>query len=178
MLDNRCADHRFTPVDDITDTLTRKLREIDPVDDAVSRGANSAKTRFLGFKLTSKPQDAASANGADPVPGEALASGALARVSIAEGPGRGHTFSITNSFTRIGRDKEQEIQLAFGDTHISREEHATIVHYGDGIGFVIRDGLRVNPVLLNNRTIRGDTPLRNGDMIRIGATTLRFETIR
>jgi hypothetical protein len=178
MLNNRRAEDRFSPVEDVTDSIARKLGELDRGNDRTASTAKTAKTRFIGVRLTATKTTPAPIEAATPDLNKVSGPKALARVVIVDGPGQGQSFFVKDSFTRIGREQDQEIQLAFGDNAISRDGHATIVHYGEGSDFVIRDGMRVNPVLVNNRTIRGDKTLGTGDIIRIGATTLRFEAFQ
>ena len=99
----------------------------------------------------------------------------LGQLAIVEGAGRGKCFALTHkTASRIGRGDNQEIQLAFGDNSVSRTSHATIVYYGEHYGFLIRDGRKANPVFLNGRALSQDEYLVNGDLIRVGETTLRF----
>ena len=50
---------------------------------------------------------------------------------IIQGPGQGRSFELTYNRNRIGRGKENEVNLDFGeasDQEISRNNHATIAH--------------------------------------------------
>ena len=98
------------------------------------------------------------------------------RLIVVEGPGRGYEFQLTDASNRIGRGDGQEVQLAFGDEFVSREGHATIIFYGERDGFILRDGGKANPVLVNGASVRGDQQLRFGDIICIGETALLFSS--
>lgn len=135
------------------------------------------KTRFLSFGQVTEPDRNETLDG-----GEAPISGrsgkrVLAKLTIVGGPGRGEVFRIDSDFVQIGRGDGQDIQLAFGDDAVSRKCHASIANYGHQTGFVIRDGMKPNPVLLNGNIISGDERLKDRDLIRIGNTTLRFRCV-
>ena len=103
---------------------------------------------------------------------------------LAEGDNRGRVRSaqvqgvVVEAHAREheGRGDGQEVQLAFGDEFVSREGHATIIFYGERDGFILRDGGKANPVLVNGASVRGDQQLRFGDIICIGETALLFSS--
>jgi len=64
--------------------------------------------------------------------------------------------------------------LDLGDTSISREQHAAIAYDEEANGFFLGHGGKSNIVRLNGRPVLSTEDLQNGDMIRIGETTLRF----
>lgn len=136
---------------------------------------NRVKTRFLNFRFAAKPEID------EPIANEACAAdlsghhNPLGQLAIVEGAGRGKRFALTHkTASRIGRGDNQEIQLAFGDNSISRTSHATIVYYGEHYGFLLRDGRKANPVFLNGRALSRDEYLSDGDLIRVGETTLQY----
>jgi hypothetical protein len=71
---------------------------------------------------------------------------------------------------RIGRDDDNDIVL--DDSWVSRK-HARILTRPDGI--FIRDRDSANGVYVNGSPIGADTTLSDGDVIRIGSTTMRYE---
>ncbi|MFQ6395249.1 BTAD domain-containing putative transcriptional regulator [Nocardia sp. KC 131] len=71
---------------------------------------------------------------------------------------------------RIGRDADNDIVL--DDSWVSRK-HARILTRPDGI--FIRDRDSANGVYVNGSPIGADTTLSDGDVIRIGSTTMRYE---
>ncbi|WP_194814538.1 BTAD domain-containing putative transcriptional regulator [Nocardia sp. XZ_19_385] len=71
---------------------------------------------------------------------------------------------------RIGRAPDNDVVL--DDNRVSRK-HARILHREDGV--FIRDRDSANGVYVNGAPIGSDTPLSDGDVIRVGSTTLRFE---
>ncbi len=95
-------------------------------------------------------------------------------VVVVDGPGRGTSFAIQDGVSQIGRGDDQMIQLDFGDMGISRTNHAAIAFDGEARQFFLGHGGKANIVRLNGRPVLSTEPLRHGDTIRIGETTLRF----
>jgi FHA domain-containing protein len=177
MLGVRRVSGRVSQINKVSDRVAKNLRGLDGVgqtDEQNEKNPNRVKTRFLGFKFAAEPENNEQnwdyRKTAEPPEAEAP----LGRLVVVQGPGRGRSFALMDDVNRIGRGDNQEVRLAFGDSFISRESHATIVNYGERGGFVIRDGGNANPVLLNGHTLRGNEHLENGGLIRIGETTLRF----
>lgn len=95
-------------------------------------------------------------------------------VVIAEGPGRGESFALLTGMSQIGRGEDQAIQLDFGDTAISRNNHAAIVYDPESFTFWLGHGGKANIVRLNGKPVIANEQLSTGDLIRIGETSLRF----
>lgn len=70
----------------------------------------------------------------------------------------------------IGRGDGNDIVVA--DTFVSHE-HAIITRYKHG--FWLTDLGSTNGTLHNNRRVADEIPLKNGDLIVVGAVTFRFE---
>ncbi|MEM1387527.1 MAG: FHA domain-containing protein [Pseudomonadota bacterium] len=145
------------------------LRDLDPAGTPAGR----AKTRLIGFaghdagpsdifKETNRPTD----GGPNMFP--------VGWLIIIEGPGRGASFTLFSGLTQIGRGEEQTISLNFGDHSISRENHASIAYDDEDNLFYLGHGGKANIVRLNGRPVLSTEDLSNGDLIRIGETTLRF----
>lgn len=101
----------------------------------------------------------------------------VGRLTIVEGPGTGNVRSVFSGTNQVGRYPENKIALDFGDNAISRHQHAVITYSrGDRI-FRILDGGKPNPVLVNGAKVVSDQELKNGDLLRIGMTTLRFNVL-
>ena len=73
----------------------------------------------------------------------------------------------------VGRIPEA-IRLDFGDTSISRANHAAIAYDSEQGGFYLGHGGKANMVRLNDRPVLSTEEISSGAMIRIGETTLRF----
>lgn len=95
-------------------------------------------------------------------------------IVVAEGPGRGESFSLMAGMSQIGRGEDQAIQLDFGDNSISRTNHAAIVFDPDTKEFLLGHGGKSNIVRLNDKPLISNETLKTGDVIRIGETALRF----
>lgn len=95
-------------------------------------------------------------------------------IVVAEGPGRGESFSLMSGMSQIGRGEDQAIQLDFGDNSISRTNHAAIVFDPDSKEFLLGHGGKSNIVRLNDKPLISNETLKTGDIVRIGETVLRF----
>ncbi len=96
---------------------------------------------------------------------------------IVAGPGKGTYFTLAQGVSQIGRDEDQAVQLDFGDTSISRQNHAAIAFDEERRSFFVGHGGKSNLVRLNGKPLLSTEPVRNGDEIRIGETTLRLVTL-
>lgn len=95
-------------------------------------------------------------------------------IVITDGPGRGESFSLMAGMSQIGRGEDQAVQLDFGDNSISRTNHAAIVYDPESKEFLLGHGGKSNIVRLNDKPLISNEQLKNGDVIRIGETILRF----
>lgn len=154
----------------------------DPIDDAVAmpapaagraaRRAGRVKTRLLGFNGggDANPFDAATGPAATAAP-------VLCPVGwlvVAAGPGRGHAFALFAGVSQIGRGQDQAVRLDFGDTAISRQNHAAIAYDREQGKFYLGHGGKANLVRLNGRPVLSTEEMATGSRIRIGETTLHF----
>ena len=98
-------------------------------------------------------------------------------LTVIEGNGRGEKRAVYTGTNQVGRSSDNRIALDFGDTTISRVQHAVIVFDAGKRKFQIFDGGKQNPILVNGERLVGDQFMADGDTIRIGMTTLRFNVI-
>ena len=91
-------------------------------------------------------------------------------VDVPMGGDSSHRVRLVNETTTIGRDISNEIALRL-DEQVSRF-HAVLVRYP--AGHCVRDVGSSNGTFVNGKRIAGDHHLHNGDMIRLGTTTLAF----
>jgi pSer/pThr/pTyr-binding forkhead associated (FHA) protein len=75
---------------------------------------------------------------------------------------------------QIGRNDDQAIQLDFGDTGISRSNHAVIAYDPEDRKCYLGHGGKANLVRLNGKPVLSTVALSNGDLIRISETSIRF----
>lgn len=94
---------------------------------------------------------------------------------------RGLDFRLVEGVNRIGRGRDMEVCLDFGedsDTSVSRETHAQVVYEGSSGTFSVERGSSRNLPLLNGKTLRRDAELNEGDVLMLGTTRLRFVPFR
>lgn len=180
--------------DDVPVLSARKIWEMDQADTATSapraaapevvqvptsipgrqerRGAGRVKTRLLGFQsahaqeedVFEASRDAGGPTGLFPV----------GWILVVKGEGRGSCFTLYNGVSAIGRGEDQTVRLNFGDSSISRNNHAAIAFDDEQNKFYLGHGGKSNIVRLNGRPVLSTEELSQGDLIRIGETTLKF----
>jgi hypothetical protein len=132
-----------------------------------------AKTRLLGF-------DTSDGQVVDLFNGQAAAEAApdtrfpVGWIVVAKGPGYGESFTLKAGMSAIGRGEDQAVSLDFGDTAVSRSNHAAIVYDPETSQFFLGHGGKSNIVRLNGQPVISNEVLNTGDLIRLGETTLRF----
>jgi len=138
------------------------------------RRSGRVKTRLLGFQHSSDAE-------IDPL--AAAAGNATARddvkfpvgwIVVVEGPGLGSSFTLFSGVSPIGRGEDQSVKLDFGDTSISRVNHALVAYDPEQRKFFLGHGGKANIVRLNDQPVLSTEEMTNSDLIRIGETTLRF----
>lgn len=93
---------------------------------------------------------------------------------VVAGPGIGECFNLSAGVSQIGREEGQAVQLDFGDTTISRANHASIAFDDEQRHFYIGHGGKSNLVRLNGKPLLSTEQIKSGDEIKIGETTLRL----
>ena len=149
------------------------LSQVAVTPDGAGHRAGRVRTRLLGFDATpALPADPISAaRSAIPAPAARCPVGWIV---VTGGPGRGSFFALFNGVSQIGRGEDQAIKLAFGDTSISRSNHAAVAYDDETNGFFLGHGGKTNLVRLNDRPVISTEVLHHHDIIRIGETTLMF----
>lgn len=140
------------------------------------RSAGRVKTRLLGFQADDQAQDifAATAEKAEG-PAQARPTAFPAGwIVVTDGPGRGACFTLHVGVSQIGRGEDQAVRLDFGDTSISRNNHAAVAYDDEQAKFYLGHGGKSNLVRLNGRPVLSTEEMSDGDEIRIGETTLKF----
>lgn len=79
-------------------------------------------------------------------------------------------FAVRDGSTAIGRSPESDIVLKSDDYASGR--HARLTRHG-GLLY-IEDADSTNGTYVNDRKTVGATPLREGDIVRVGSTTFRY----
>ncbi len=96
-------------------------------------------------------------------------------ITVVGGPDQGKLFELSDLYLRVGRSESQEIQL-LNDDAVSRESHAIIGFVPDSRRFIIIDGGKVNPVLVNGAVVQDAAFLKDGDILKIGESELCLTT--
>jgi hypothetical protein len=92
---------------------------------------------------------------------------------IVSGPGTGHVASIENGMNIVGRGREAQIRIDFGDTGISREDHVRFSYDDSSREFHVIPGK--GPITrLRGELVKEPRLLSRGDLVTIGGTQLRF----
>ncbi len=137
------------------------------------RSAGRVKTRLLGFQPgddVAKDVFEAAREGSGP----AATDFPVGWIVVTEGPGRGKCFTLFNGVSNIGRGEDQAVRLDFGDTSISRNNHAAVAFDIEQSKFFLGHGGKSNLVRLNGKPVLSTEEMSEGDEIRIGETTLKF----
>ncbi|MCG6883157.1 MAG: FHA domain-containing protein, partial [Silicimonas sp.] len=137
------------------------------------RSAGRVKTRLLGFQADDEAKDvfAAKTGGPAPVVADRFPTG---WIIVIDGPGRGASFSLHVGVSNIGRGEDQAVRLDFGDTSISRNNHAAVAFDEEQGKFFLGHGGKSNLVRLNGKPVLSTEEMADGDEIRIGETSLKF----
>jgi hypothetical protein len=131
----------------------------------------SEMTRLIGpprKRLTAPPPDEPekkASDSADPVVGWLV---------IVAGPGRGNFCRLGYGQNSIGRDAEERVRLDFGDGGVSRTKHCFLIYEPRTRQYSLRPGDGTNLTYLNGAMLSQPRPIKNGDLIELGNTTLRF----
>ncbi len=99
-------------------------------------------------------------------------AGMVGVLIVKEGAARDEVYKVFDGENTIGRSDTAEIRTDSRDDSVSRE-HAVIIHESGNFGLKpLKEG--TNPTFLNNDEVSGGAGLADGDLIRIGNTTLKF----
>ena len=100
-------------------------------------------------------------------------SGLVAVLIVKEGLARDQIYRVYDGENSMGRGKSAKIRVDSADSSISRL-HAMIIHEFGSFGIKpLKEGK--NPTFVNEVEVTGGGMLVDGDLIRIGNTTLRFK---
>ena len=93
------------------------------------------------------------------------------------GPGRGECFTLKSGVSQIGRDAQETVSIDFGDLSISRKNHASIAYDLEDHSFYLGHGGKANIVRLNGKPVLSTETVKDGDIIKIGETSLRLKVL-
>jgi len=161
------------PADEVAPPPTAPISVPAPAAGRARRQAGRVKTRLLGFGNDfGGEKDLFAADGTAVQPAQAKFP--VGWMVIVSGPGRGTSFTLFNGVSQIGRGEDQAVRLDFGDNSISRSNHAAVAYDPEQQEFFLGHGGKANLVRLNGSPVLSTEPLKNGALIRLGETTLRF----
>ena len=91
---------------------------------------------------------------------------------VKDGLSRDEVYRVYDGESTIGRGETAQIRTDNQDATVSRE-HAMIIHESGSFGIKpLKEG--TNPTFLNEVEVNGGAELADGDLIRIGNTTLKL----
>ncbi|PWE31445.1 FHA domain-containing protein [Maritimibacter sp. 55A14] len=137
------------------------------------RRAGRVKTRLLGFEHSNRTETDPFAAAIEGTAKEEQLY-PVGWIVVIAGPGRGASFTLFNGVSQIGRGDDQAVRLDFGDSSISRSNHAVVAYDAEQRKHFLGHSGKANIVRLNDMPVLSTEPLADGDLIRIGETTLRF----
>ena len=142
------------------------------------RGAGRVKTRLLGFQAEEDvAKDVFDENSAGGAASNVPTQFPAGWIVVIDGPGRGACFTLQVGVSQIGRGEEQAVRLDFGDTAISRKNHAAVAYDDEQGKFFLGHGGKSNLVRLNGMPVLSTEELTSGDEVRIGETVLKFVSL-
>ena len=138
-----------------------------------ARTSGRAKTRLLAGQGDASVEDVLGKQSVQTGASQATLN-AVGWLVVVSGPGRGNSIAIRSGVSQIGRGDDQVVQLDFGDSSISRNNHASIAFDEESRGFFLGHGGKSNIVRANDAPVLTTMALNHGDLIRIGETTLQL----
>jgi hypothetical protein len=147
-----------------------------PDDDPASRQqrrSGRVKTRLLGFEHSSGKTVDVFEKAAEAQADQSVRF-PVGWLVVVDGPGHGAAFPLLTGISQIGRDEDQAVQLDYGDTSISRANHAAIAFDEEERAFFIGHGGKSNLVRLNGKPLLSTEQVKHGDNVKVGETTMRL----
>lgn len=93
---------------------------------------------------------------------------------VIDGPGKGNSINIGPGQSSVSRSLAERITINFGDTSITSKQQLLVI-FDDEMGeFIIGPGNGSSLNRLNGKVIAGQASINSGDIIKMGATTVRF----
>ena len=129
-------------------------------------------TRVVGPVRRTTQQPAGEPQAANP-----MADPPVGWLVVVRGPGKGHVLPLGIGLNVIGRAPDMRVCIDFGDSNISRSNHARIVYEPRERRFLLLHGDGTNLTYLNNQLVIDAVDLASGSEVQIGNTTLRFQAL-
>ena len=109
-----------------------------------------------------------------PAGGDPMADHPVGWLVVIAGPGKGSVATLGMGVNSIGRDRAADISLDYGDTMISRTNHATITYDPRGRKFYVQPGGGANLTYVDDEPVLAPRELEPLKHVHMGATVLRF----
>lgn len=150
--------------DDVTGPVRRKG----------GSSGDDPKTRLVGTPGRASPKGDKDEK-SDPTEKEAgMEDPVVGWVVIIDGPGKGRSLPLGYGMNSIGRAASERLCLDFGDTQISRTNHATITYDPRGRKFFVTHGGGKNLTYMGDNPVLAPVEIKGGEDISLGQTMLRF----
>ena len=98
----------------------------------------------------------------------------LASVTVEKGKDLGRVFDLYKQVTTIGRPGTRKNDIELTDTTVSKEQ-ATLFYEPSIQEFFIRNESLTNPTRVNQTAVPDSFVLKEGDLIKVGVSLLRFK---
>ena len=128
-----------------------------------------ARKRSSGTKSEEKTSSPGSSDRSEP-----MEDPVVGWVVVVDGPGQGASLTLGYGMNSIGRAPSERICLDFGDTQISRTNHAALTYDPRGKKYFVAHGGGKNLTYLGDEPVLMPVELKGGEEIMIGDTKLRF----
>ncbi|GGW73367.1 FHA domain-containing protein [Alishewanella tabrizica] len=106
--------------------------------------------------------------------GDTAASYVCGWLVVVDGPGKGKSLNVCAGQSAISRSVTERIVLNFGDTSITSKQQLLVIFDDENRDFIIAPGNGSSLNRLNGQIVAGQMQLKSGDILKVGATTLRF----
>lgn len=93
---------------------------------------------------------------------------------IIDGPGKGKSLTVGAGQSAISRSPSERIAVNFGDTSITSKQQLLVLFDDEMREFFVAPGNGSSLNRLNGQIIGTQMPLKSGDVLKVGATTMRF----
>ncbi len=93
---------------------------------------------------------------------------------VIDGPGKGKSLTVGPGQSAISRSPSERIALNFGDSTITSKQQLLVLFDDETRDFYVAPGNGSSLNRLNGQIIGSQMLLKTGDVVKVGATTLRF----
>ncbi|MGB3621518.1 MAG: FHA domain-containing protein [Ketobacter sp.] len=146
-------------------TATNKIVPDDDPPTVINRG----RRKPISSSGQTEISAAESVDGAD-----AMTDPVAGWLVVIQGPGKGNFVKLGYGQNSIGRSPNERVSVDFGDSQISRSNHAMVTYDPRGNRFYIQQGSGTNLAYVNEAPVLTPMELEPYSHILLGDTVLRF----